>query len=85
MNNMPTTLEQIEINREFVSKELNRLYKIARNNDLIFSCVIHWAPLSKCLESRVAFFEERYEASLWEDSMRSTYSKLGVPFEVYSY
>lgn len=77
------TEEQIKANREFVKNELDRLWKISRASNLIFACVIHWAPLSNCLESRVAFFEEKYEATLWEDLMKNTYSKLDLPYEIY--
>lgn len=83
MNNMPNTKEQIEQNRKFVEKELKRLHKIAGLNNLIFACCIHWAPISKCLESRVAFFEERYEANLWLEQMEKTYTKIDLPFETY--
>lgn len=77
------TNEQIKLNREYVSNELSRIYKIASENKLIPACVIHWAPLSKCLESRVAYFEENYEANLWKEKMIQIYSDLDLPYEIY--
>lgn len=77
------TDEQVKLNREFVSNELSRIYKIASENKLIPACVIHWAPLSNALESRVAYFEENYEANLWREKMNDIYSDMDLPYEVY--
>ena len=80
---MPNSKEQIEKNREFVKQELTRLYKFIEGKNLVFACLIHWEPLRDRLESRVAYFEERYEAALWKDMMNKQYSKLNIPYEIY--
>lgn len=78
------TEDQIKKNREFVDKEISRVSKISKDSNLFFVCLIHWAPLSNCLESRVAFFEDNYDAYLWKDMMNNTYSKLDILYEIYS-
>ena len=83
MNNMPNTREQIEYNRKWVANELERLDKIAKTNNLIYACLIHWAPISKDLESRVAFFEEMYEAQEWLKSIESAYIHTEIPYSTY--
>lgn len=83
MNNMPSTNEQIQYNRNWVAKELNRLSNIASVSNLIYACLIHWAPISKDLESRVAFFEGRYEAQCWLDNIEKNYINTDVPYSTY--
>lgn len=83
MNNMPTTTEQIQKNRIWIDKELNRLESIAASNNLIYACLIHWAPISKSLESRVAFFEDRYEANSWLNNVENSYKYSDLPYTTY--
>ena len=83
MNNMPNTREQIEYNRKWVASELERLNKIAKTNNLVYACLIHWAPISKDLESRVAFFEDRYEAQSWLDNIEKNYRNTDIPYSTY--
>ena len=80
---MPETPEQIEKNRKYVEEEIQRCLKIAKINNLKFVCVIYWAPLSNCLESRLGYFEDNFDAVCWKDKMSETYSKFNVPFEIY--
>lgn len=83
--NMPITKEQIELNRDFVSKELDRCYNIARKSNLVGICLIRWNPLSDRLESKVAYFEENFDAICWKEDIEKAYSKLNIPYEIYSF
>ena len=80
---MPTTKEQIEINRSYIKKELDRIHHVASKAQLYAAVLFHWAPLSGCLETVVAYFEDYTEGKWWLEDKENTYKRLGVEYTTY--
>lgn len=80
---MPTTKEQIELNRKYIKDELNRIHSTASKAQLYASVLFHWAPLSGCLETVVAYFEDYTEGKLWLEDKEKTYQKFDVEYTTY--
>lgn len=77
------TDEQIMQNTQWVEDELNRVYNIARKDRLLYCVCVYWSPVTKNLESRVAYFEDPFERSLWKEYIDKTYNKLDTPYHIY--
>lgn len=81
---IPTTKEQIAKNREFIDSNLAKIIDRARSANLIYAVLFYWSDISKCVEYRVGYFEENFEANIWLDEFIKKYEKLGIPTVDYS-
>jgi len=83
--NMPINEKQIQINRNYIDKEINRIKSILDSipSKMEAVLVIHWDPLLDTCESRVALFEDHFLTTEWAANERKIYETLEVPFSVY--